>query len=188
MTFAVTSIWQRTLVTSTATAGPGPGTQEPGGAGTQVIELMDTVAGDGVEMLTAENPQTVVKPLTVEQADTFTTPAVMAEVMVRSPLALMEAPTGPLTTVQVTVCDGLLVPMTAAENCRVPVAAPAGLMITLPEGGVTVTLTTVAALEETVTVAEPQTEVVTVEQAVIATEPAETPVTRPAALTVATEA
>jgi hypothetical protein len=106
----------------------------------------------------------LVKPTTVEQALTLTVPAEIAEVIVRRPVALIEAFAGLPGSDQVTVCEGLLVPITAAENCSdaLPVAGRTrnGL------GGVTFTCCTVAAgAELMVIVALPQTDVTTVEHA-----------------------
>jgi hypothetical protein len=170
------------LVSTTGTAGPGPGAQAGAAAGgTQVTEDRLTVAGITAPIVTVENPQTVVKPATVEHALTLTAPTAMAEVMVSRPVALIEAPAGELTTDQVTVCEGPLVPTTAAESCNV-VEPVCGLLM-VAEEGLTLTEVTVGGgvtgVVVTMTVALPQTAVLNVEQASIATVPAVTAVTRP---------
>src|SRR5262249_23006980 len=58
LTFAVTSIWQRTLVSTTGSEGaPAIGVQVPAVVGTQVTLAMLTVAGVGICSVTAEKPQ-----------------------------------------------------------------------------------------------------------------------------------
>jgi hypothetical protein len=150
--------------------------------------LIDTVAGAGTVIVSAENPQTLVNPDTVEQALMFTVPPAAAEVTVTSPvlLTVTVAPSPAVATDQVTVWDGLFVPTTAAESCRV-VLPVAGRLI-VAELGVTFTAVTVDGFVLTVMVATPQTAVTTVEQAWTATFPAPTVVSNPVALIVATEA
>src|ERR1044071_5781460 len=88
ITLAVTWIWHCTLVSTTVTSGaPATGVQVPGVTGTQVIELIETVAGVGTCTCTAVNPQTLVKPATVEQALTLNDPPGVAVVMVTKPVA-----------------------------------------------------------------------------------------------------
>src|SRR6185369_12789672 len=123
LTFAVTSIWQRTFVSTTGSEGaPEIGVQVPGVVGTHVTLAMLTLAGVGICKVTAEKPQTLVNPTTVEQALTLTVPPVFwAAVMVSKPPALMEAlaPNGSPDSDQVTVWLGLLLPMTAALSWSV---------------------------------------------------------------------
>ena len=92
--------------------------------------------------------------------------------------------TGAPTTDQVTVCGGLFAPATAAESWIV--AEPDCGLAMDAAAGTTVTPVTVATGKVcTMTVALPQTAVLNVEQASMATVPAVTAVTSPVALTVA---
>ena len=67
--------------------------------------------------------------------------------MVRRPVGLIDVPVVPPVTAHVTVCGGLLVPVTAAVNCCV---AP---WLTVAVAGVTVMFVTVGAGCGTVTAA-----------------------------------
>jgi hypothetical protein len=154
-----------------------------------VIALIDTVAGAGTLMVIAENPQTPVNPLTVEQALMFTVPPAAADVTVTNPvlLTVTVVPRPAVATDQDTLWDGLFVPTTAAESCSV--VLPVAGRLTVAEFGVTFTAVTVAGLVLTVIVATPHTEVTMVEQACTATFPAPTVVSNPlVGLMVATEA
>jgi hypothetical protein len=167
------SIWPTTLLMLTGTFAA-------------VIELIEIWAGAPMVTVMALEPQTEVYPATVEQADTTTVPPVEVDVMVTRPEALTDRmPVVPVGCDQVTVCDGLFAPWTAAASWIG--VEPVFGRCTLTAFGVTVTLVTVGVgAATTVRLAAPQTDVLTVEQAVMATGPVKLAgaVTRPVALTV----